>query len=382
MLEPSQKSNVLITSGALPDGHVSGTRQVKIMVQKKKTAKKRGPQQIQKSKQARQQQVAGRRKQHTLGGGMSECAKKYAMVLNDPFSGAVACVPTEFNFPSMKHSVRSYGSFTTSSTTGVGFVSVCPFQMMWYTSGSGGGNPVTYSISTYTGNGFAQNGTGVIAGFSDSPYAYNVAYSGFQGRLVACGLRIRNTTAALYRGGVAAGLEEPNHLDLGGQSYGLGTVMQQDTAESVTASSDQWLSVVHHPQTPAEVDFINYGQITAGTAPYGSDYLGFITQAPGTNAQTYEFEVTCVFEAIGGLVHGESPSESDPQGFAKVQNATASPEARKPHVGDRESTYAEWLGYGAGYAKQAYNAYQAVTQPMSVPHTRIEAPTRNFLIEL
>lgn len=267
-----------------------------------------------------------------LSGGtkLSDCAKGYLSVLEDPFSGAVSCVPTTTNFPTLKHSVRSQGTLYTG-TLGVGYVCVSPIVGMWTSA-----EFVNVSGVGYDGAGIASVAatTGKVANGSNTPYATTLTRQQMQGRVVACGLRVRNTTALLNRGGSVVGIESQGHASLVNNT--MADVLQQDSADKMAATSDAWHSVVWHPQDDDEYDYFDTSELTgAAIAPV----LAFVMQAPGVTAagtqQQYEYEVYLAFEAKGAVVHGQSPSYSDAVGLSAVQNSTATIAARKPQSGDR-----------------------------------------------
>lgn len=255
---------------------------------------------------------------------LSKCAHDYLEVLENPFSGKVACVPTLTNFPTMKHSVRAQGTFLTG-TLNIGYVILSPFIGMW------NGQCVNYSDGTYNGTGFWNGGAGENGASTNSPYAPNTTENQVTARLVAAGLRVRNVTPALLRGGSLVGLESLGHSALTGQL--IPEVMLQDTAERMP-SDHRWHSVVFHPQDDDEFDY--FSEDETQTDPYNRPILGFIAQTSGTNQQTFEWEAYIAFEAKGSIVHGLTPSMSDPTGLAAVQNASSAVAQRKPQTGERE----------------------------------------------
>jgi len=277
-----------------------------------------------------------RRVRQGLGRGMaaiSPCALKYFKVLSNPFSGDVACIPSLFSIPSMKHSVRVQGTFTGSSATGIGAICMGPWWMAYNITGNSSATaPIAVTSAASTASVFpttAATGTGVY--YSNSPYSYGLLSDQLQIKLVAAGLRVRNVTNLLNRGGYLVGLESPTHFELGGES--VSTALNYSTAESMDASSNEWQTVVFHPNNPQETDFLAYQYITGGSyTPSTNDrFLGFIFSNQAA-AQTFEFEAYSVFEAIGEQVQGTSPNPTDPVGLAAVQNATATTDMHKPHT--------------------------------------------------
>lgn len=319
------------------------------------------------------------------GAYLSQCASDYADVLENPFSGRVACFPTTTNFPSMKHSVRSQGVFATGGE-GFGFVCCVPFAMFYNNLGA-----VFSSTVSYTGSVIAQGGaTGGQVANSNSPYVIGENATQLKCRLVACGLRVRNITAQLQRGGQLVGLETLNHTPANDLS--IAACMLMDTTERCSPFAKEWASVVWHPQDEDESDFLDSDDVIDNEL-YNGATLAFAAQASGSDAtlaQLYEYEVYAVFEAKGQSVHGLTPSYNDPVGLAAVQNATASTEARKPIVGDRlakaTSTIARsaehlsrilpQLVEVAAFAAPAVRAAAPVVRAAGQLANRLQAPQR------
>jgi hypothetical protein len=311
--------------------------------------------------------VVGKMRNPVLG--MSQCAKEYLNVLNNPFSGNVACVPCEFNFPSLKQSFRAAGTFTTG-LAGVGFVSMNPFVMVLQGALGVAPNPIAYSLSNFTSLAFQPIGTtGVAAAVSTCPYPSSLTFEQCVFRLVAAGLRVRNVTPLLSRGGSLIGIETMNHDPLTGLT--IDGALLEDSSERCNTNSTNWNSVVFHPQQPSEISF-NGPSVSV-------NFMGFIAQSTandGTVAQIYEWEAIVAVETKGSFIHGLTPSYSDPVGFGMVQNMTASVNDRKPFLSDdagiRLSRLGEIAGYAAGFAGSAYRAYKGVSRPTILGGPRIE----------
>jgi len=254
--------------------------------------------------------------------GLSECAKDYLKVLENPFSGAVACVPTTSNFPTQKYSVRALGNASTG-TTSVGFVCVSPFIGMWSSA-----EFVSYSAAAYNGNGIA-NGQNQGQAASNSPFAVGTSALAMKARVVGCGLRVRNVTPLMHRGGTLIGCESIGHTTLVGLQ--ASNLLAMDTSDRVDATSGSWSSVVFHPQDDDEYDYFSSAD------DFDTPMLAFLFEQVGAEPQTYEWEAYLAFECKGTSVHGLTPSFSDPSGLAVIQNSTAMVRQRKPMQGDRQS---------------------------------------------
>jgi hypothetical protein len=328
--------------------------------QKKKASTRNGTNKT--ARAARPRTKPRQRMRRPTQAALSECAQKYLNVLENPFSGAIACVPSLTNFPTMKHSVRSFGTAFTG-TNGFGFVCATPFQGAF-----NDGLFISGSTQLFTGIVIGTGG-GNFTGLSNSPYTTALSERQVQIRVVGCGLRVRNITPLLNRGGVLVGAESLGHRTVVGLDDA--TMLQWDTAERLAATTDKWSSVVWHPNDEDEFDFLSAAQ--CGVDPYILPTLAFVFRAPGTGvgtAQQYEWESYLIFEAKGSVVHGLTPSMSDPSGLATVQNSVMPVRMRKPTQASKAQRVADILGnlaMGAGYAAnlgvRAYRAYNALNGP-------------------
>lgn len=148
---------------------------------------------------------------------MSECAKKYAAALSNPWSDVAlgCCLPIEPVRPSQKIRVRATVSVV-CGTAGVGFVMFSPcIANDWFS--------YYYTTSTYAGTSFSCTLSGVntvattgVAGgyFSDIPYTstyFQSTNTGASARIAAVGLKATHTSAKLTRQGVWYAYVNPDH---------------------------------------------------------------------------------------------------------------------------------------------------------------------------
>lgn len=275
-------------------------------------------------------------------------------MLANPFSGRTACIPTSFNFPSQKCFARAQGTFYTGNL-GFGFVAVNPWAGMW--TGGTASPFATSSDSNNTATTIAVSGDNIRPNNSNSPFPVASNQSGVECRLVACGLRVRNVTPLMYRGGTLVGAEMLNHTTSVGND--MSTLLLQTTAERCSSTSNKWSYVTYHPEDEDEFDFI--GGASSNVAPgtmYSNQVLVFVANAAASvedlGAQLYEWEACVVFEAKGTQASSLTPSMSDPTGLAAIQNVTSSPDSRKPKQEVTSESYASWLWDRAQhYAKPA-----------------------------
>jgi len=284
--------------------------------------------------------------------GLSPCARDYLRVRQNPFSGETACIPTSFNVPSQKSSVRARGIISTG-TNGCGGIIVSPMAFM----GNNNYSLVTSAVmagaigtdNTYTGTGLpSSTSTGAIGIASNSQWSATTSQSSLRGRTVAIGLKVRNVTPLMNRGGFCIGVETPGHSFLTGLQPN--DILGFDQAETCD-SNGSWNSVVFNPIEADELDYYALTQLPSNSTYAVNDpstktqlnyCLGFFISAPATsNPQQYEYEITGCYESVGFSQHGETASPSDTVGLDKVQSMFSDVSSRKPVVGDR--TYADVL---------------------------------------
>lgn len=272
---------------------------------------------------------------------LSECASNYLSVLENPFSGKSFCIPTEYTYPSMKESFRARGTLQTGTVGNTGAICVNPFAFFFSdTNATGGASPtaaILYTSSASTSANFpVYTDVGAVAASSNSNLSVTNTFTQLAYRLVGCGLRVRNVTPYLSRGGSIYGGEMQQHSDLSGIS--ITTFMNNDTSAPGDPNG-AWSSVVHHPIMSHEFQVFDSSFIGTNAAPatgFGRcRYLGFIASAPTGTPQTYEWEVYGSYELSGVIVHGLTRSLSDPVGMAAVQNSHSTISDRKLVVGDR-----------------------------------------------
>jgi len=256
-------------------------------------------------------------------------------VLQNPFSGDTACVPTISAVPSMKNTARAFFNMVTG-TTGTGAVVIAPFSCCFNdTISATPTSPTVAAIATtaaYSGSTIPNyTSSGVAIGSTNSMFATTQSESAVEVRLVACGLRVRNVTPLLNRGGSIIGVETPAHDDITNQTFGQVNAYDQS---GLGDASGNWNAVTWHPIRQSEYDFFNGAFIGSNNTEVATNRhcLAFVATAPPSTPQTYEVEIYVVFETVGDACHGLTPSESDPVGMASVQNHFSSVQARKPAV--------------------------------------------------
>ncbi len=294
---------------------------------------------------APRRQRAPRQRQQPL----SKCAMDYLKVLEDPFSGAVSCLPTLYAVPSLKLSVLTRGVMYTSGTTGFGGVIVSPRAFCYSnTGGVTAGDIQTAVISTnvaYAGIVLpTYSSGGVTCTGSNSPFnsAQSANPRDLRTRVVACGLRCRNITPLLNRGGQLWGLESPTHDQVDGMTQ---PQLTQFTEMGMGDVNGSWNSVVYHPVDEDENDYFDGAELGTNGAPgqWSGRSLAFMASAPANDPQIYEFEVYGVYEFTGRLAVGPTPSPADPQGMGLISTILSYVETRRPAIGSRLANIGKYM---------------------------------------
>jgi hypothetical protein len=299
-----------------------------------------------KAKGSKRKKNKGRKQMVRSSCPLSKCAIEYLRARENPFTGKTSCVPNNFNTPSQRVFIRIRGSLVTG-TNGFGGIVFAPGNMKYNNGGLLTGDPpapVLFTQSTYTGTALPIYNTPNIALANGNISFATGNYNGRQisARLVSAGLRVRNITPLMYRGGSVIGVEEPSHLPLLDRNF---SQIQQIQNSEVGDASGQWNSVVFHPVDETELEYSNsinansqYNSII-DTISLSKHFLGFAIECPvGTplTPQQYEFEAVASFECNGQLATGLQPAPSDVVGIGMVQTLTSSNQSRKPHVGERD----------------------------------------------
>jgi hypothetical protein len=293
---------------------------------------------------------------------LSPCSSSYLKALIDPFmlEGGTACIPDLADFPSAKRLIISRGTFALGSL-GVGFVLVSPYTFVndapsiCYTTGNiftGAG----VSLSTNPGVALAaQNFPFVTADFNPT---------GYQGRIVGAGVRIRYLGTELNRSGRCI----PVRLNRHGQPLDGATAVDflaQPEIPSM-AVTRSWKAVTFLPRTSTsslqlvggslssandyEYSFGDSLDTGVGTHFAGADIGFFVDGGIMNNAFEYEVYGHYEFCATGGGLSpdGITPSHSDVPGLTAVRNVT---ESNLP-VGDSSAAYSHAMAMLKAYAPQ------------------------------
>jgi hypothetical protein len=228
------------------------------------------------------------------------------------------CIPDLHAVSSKKARVLTRGTFETSATTGVGWITVNPWRAdTTVRLGS-------KTSSTYAGNASTPLSTvdiGVVS-YIGTKFPYPASSWGVDGishRIVGVGLRVRYTGIELYRGGRAVMLRSPDNKPLIGNDS-VASVFGYSQAKTFPVT-EQWVMVAYKPVRPGEFEY----SANAGTAGASSDDSLFFgvtgTAGPSNASAIFEFEVITHVEYIGEI-DNITKSHSDIVGMSEIRNAT------------------------------------------------------------
>lgn len=251
------------------------------------------------------------------------CAKEYASSLANPFGDGPdgACIPDAPALMTRRLKVWNKGTFTTSTaaaSTGVGFIGINP--------GAGIANDAN-CVTVNDPAGLAPNFDFTTAGnfvprFSNSDYVTaDIAPDDITYRTVSAGVRIRNVSPEIDRGGVVVGLHEPEHVCLHGMDIAFVDGYQE--SGRIAKSTDEWTVLTYRPVETDDLDWSGALAPGPGAGVFNSYFMGFIVQAPSlARVQIYEYEAYFNYEAQGQRAIGKAPSHADPTGYAAVNAMT------------------------------------------------------------
>jgi hypothetical protein len=270
-----------------------------------------------------------RRMKGAKGTGLSHCAEIFAKALVNPFGefDELPCVPCAPSDMTYKFRNITRGSFSTSSTTGVGFVSWAPQNPAndvgaIFASGTG-----------FTGTSFATTGVGVSAiSKQNMPFTFTQIAGGaagfIAGRLVASGIRVKNTTANLYKQGSILACRLPTGSSLAGfNAAQLGSSIENVKEE---ASRNGWFCWNYIPQDQEDLDFVD-ASTNYSTSPKGFANFGLLVQgaALSPNNSTFDYEIVEFWEFTSSNPSVTLPSltktHADSVGLDRVVEAVSVP---------------------------------------------------------
>jgi hypothetical protein len=262
------------------------------------------------------------------GTGLSACAQNYAKALVNPFGTfdelpCVPCAPAD-----LTQRVRALyrGNFTTG-TAGVGFIVWAPLKAcndqggIFSTTASFAGT--TYALTPTVG---VTSSNKTTLPFPNSAFANPGTF--MQARLVGAGLRVRNTTAPLYKSGAytASRIATGQGLQL------LPDALRNNALDTVkqACSLDDWVYWNWVPQDEEDYDFPDANIDYTGNSGKSAPNFGIlVTGAQISQPSTFEWEIVEFWEFQGqaGSFQATSllRSHADPVGQARVLEGVAVP---------------------------------------------------------
>jgi hypothetical protein len=234
---------------------------------------------------------------------LPHCSIDYGNALANPFDtpGGV-CIPYgDFPFRSQKNKTFIRSRFALG-TTGFGYVSILPTIV---------NDVATVKVTQATSVGGSSTLLGSYTNLVDHfntqlPYtAANITGNQLQGRIVACGHRIKYVGALANRNGTVVGMEEPDHRNIP-SIYSFDTLSTNPYSIMERIGPDEWDMTVCYsgPSDPAHFEYLN------STTPLNSAQF-MVIAVSGTAGDVYEFEYYQHTEYIGQLAVAKTASHVD-----------------------------------------------------------------------
>lgn len=249
------------------------------------------------------------------------CSVDYGNALANPFDtpGGV-CIPYgDFPFRSQKTKTFIRSRFALG-TTGFGYVSVLPnivndVACIKVTQATSVGGSATL-FSAYTN---------LVDHFNTQlPFAAaQITNNQIQGRIVACGHRIKYVGALANRNGTVVGMEEPDHRNIP-TIYTFDTLSTNPYSMMERIGPEEWDMHVCYsgPADPTHFEYIN------SNSPLGNAQF-MIIAVSGAAGDVYEFEYYQHTEYIGQLAVAKTASHVD-QNVGKILEGVKAFSADKP----------------------------------------------------
>jgi len=262
---------------------------------------------------------------------LSQAVRAYVHAIVDPFDALPCSVPNQPPLMTRPAKYWSKGTFSTSSVAAAqdtGFIACVPINGVFNNASFIYYNSAAYSSTIVDVTTAGQFTT--VASNADYPLA-DFSAATKTARIVAAGLRIRNITPALTRGGQCVGLAEPAHGTLNGLSI-QGFNAYQESNKHGPKETASWIELLWRPAESDDMDF--YSTFAPGNSVNGA-CLGFLIQGPAANPQSYEYEAYGIYELQGQLVTSKTFSVADTKGYEAITNTlVAAPKLHKSHVRD------------------------------------------------
>ncbi len=289
---------------------------------------------------------------------ISKVARKYLDAVTDPRSAQPTGIPTNVSYPGRSGAVKTKcaGEFSTSSTTGFGYVALLhPGQGGPYSDVPAG----VATDSTFNASAIDQASASVgvnLLNWGNEVPTVPASSLDYTYRCVGMAVYVKPTAALLNQGGRLLGLEEPTHSSLGGRTFiSLNGYRHARTVEAVSASMSSELVVHYTPKsglvghngspTNNPVTGINSPfQWKVATAAIGSTNasqnfpIAIVAQAPSSTSLSFAFEIYAVWELIGKQVRNKRHRAIDSRGMDLMMMALQSKEISGYILHNQDST--------------------------------------------
>jgi len=247
-----------------------------------------------------------------------QCALHYAETILNPFdTPAGACVPVTPCLDSAKRKIFARGIGQVQSN---GFGGIIANTSMVNDS-----TPVVFTNGTSTvGNSFSTiTPTGATSVNSNSELSEaEFAAAQVQGRVVACGIRIRYTGKQVDMNGTVYAMEEPSHLTTGKDTPA--DLLALDRVKPKNFNR-QWVVASWQPVLPSETAYsTNYAASAQPIVPYPLIILIQCQNMTAGETLPFEWEWYLHYEAVGSSARGKSASHIAPVAGPKVMSALQS----------------------------------------------------------
>jgi len=242
---------------------------------------------------------------------------------------------TSSTYPSRKIKSFARATFKTGALDGFGYVQAspsCASNATISVRGSDGVAATAYN-SFANGTSHGTNSPYIIADFNSTSYL---------ARNNVCGLRCRNITPLMDRGGTLYALRSPNDAPLAGTFNTLisrgdvtGDSMRCDT------TGGKWNYVYWVPRDDDSSEYAPDYRTVGPNLGYLDTVIAFVAEQPSGIQQTYEFEYVCWSEVIGasGVVPVQGCTPNDPHIHTQKVHQIVSKLQSRPEVAQNEPSH-------------------------------------------
>lgn len=286
---------------------------------------------------------------------LSDCSRDYIQALMDPFSGVLACVPTNYINSNRIATAFARGNFACGANGG--FIAIDPQCFAFNDIVS-----VISSKASYTGSAFDLNTATIDANRDLSNSDYASASLGPGGndlsmRVVGCGLKVWYTGREVDMGGFIVALHDPTHTTL--FNRGFNSVLGEQQARRLPADRTP-VTILYYPVEDSDYSMRDSAlpstavppNIAVNTSHY---YMGALIQpSNSTTNNTYAYEAFGIYEFQGRNIRSQKVTHGDPQGLvAAVSAAINTPPSKTPPATKVETATKDAIDYlstGLSYA--------------------------------